>query len=206
MTAYSGFVLIPHETYLAWKNAVAGNGYDADGSFGWQCWDLAAEFWYNVGFPTSPLYPQTGPNLSAYECWTVSRDVNASYNGTTYFDLIYNLADVKQGDVVVFNQSAFSTAGHIGFADEDYSGSGYLKVLGQNQGTTGTPPPVIHPNGAAYGTTATVTNLSLSLVPFLGAFRYRGWSTPPTPTVQKKPAQKRFPWVLYARKFRNGRR
>lgn len=193
MAFYTRYVTIPIDTYLAWKNTVAGNGYDADGYYGDQCWDLVAEFWYNVGFGTG--YPHTGPNQYASECWTVSREQNTSYNGTTYFDLIYNLADVKQGDVVVYAGSP----GHIGFADEDYNPSkgGFLAVLGQNQGSGGVPPAINNPAG---GTTANVQDLYTASA-FLGAFRYRGWSGPTPPT----PVKNKFPWVLYARKFRQSR-
>lgn len=190
MAFYTGYVTLPVTSYSAWKNAVIGNGYNADGYYGDQCWDLTAEFWWNVGFPTG--YPRTGPNSYASECWTVNRYNNISYNGTQYFDLIENINDIKQGDVVVFAGSP----GHIGFADEDYNGGSYLKILGQNQGSQGDPPPIPHPDG---GTTATVTNLGVSGI--LGAFRYREWGGGPTPPT---PSRKRgkFPWVLYARKLR----
>ena len=197
MAFYTGYVVLPTNTYLAWKTAVAGNGYDADGYYGDQCWDLAAEFWYNVGFPTG--YPLTGPNHYASECWTVNRNNNISYNGTEYFDLITNLSDVKQGDIVVIDGiGAFSPTGHIGFADEDYNGSGNLNILAQNQGSGGTPPAISNPNG---GTTANVKSLSMTY--FLGAFRYKEWEqpTPPTPTTTKT----KFPWVLYANKLRQKR-
>ena len=84
MAFYTGYVTLPTNTYLAWKSAVNGNGYDADGSYGCQCWDLCAEFWYNVGFPQG--YPRTGANHYASECWNVSREINAGDK----FDLIYD--------------------------------------------------------------------------------------------------------------------
>lgn len=199
MAFYTGYLTIPVNTYDAWKLAVAGNGYDADGSYGDQCWDLTAEFWYNVGFPQG--YPLTGPNHSAYECWSVNRNNNISYNGTQYFDLVYNLSDVKKGDVVVYNATVSNPNGHIAFADEDYNPSkgGYLSVLGQNQGSTGIPTPIPNPAG---GTTATVSNL-YTAGDFLGAFRYKEWHqpVPPTPTTRKS----NFKWVLYARKMRDKR-
>ena len=194
MAFITGYVILPTDSYLAWKTAVAGNGYNADGYYGSQCWDLTAEFWYNVGFPQG--YPLTGPNSYASECWTVNRNNNISYNGTTYFDLIDNLADVKQGDVVVYA----GAPGHIGFADEDYNPNkgGYLALLGQNQGSGGTPPAIVDPAG---GTTANVKDL-YTVSDFLGAFRYRGWGGGPTPPATVK---HRFPWVLYANKLRKFR-
>lgn len=198
MAFYTGYVVLPTNTYLAWKTAVAGNGYDADGSYGDQCWDLTAEFWHNVGFPTG--YPLTGPNHYAYECWTVNRNNNISYNGTTYFELITSLDQVKQGDVVVFNGTSGNPAGHIGFADENYdpNKNGYIAILGQNQGSGGTPVPVINPAG---GTTANVKDLYVA-TDFLGAFRYIPWQQPTPPIVLRRG---KFPWVLYARRLREKR-
>lgn len=195
MAFISGYVQLPTDTYDSWKSAVLGNGYDADGYYGDQCWDLVAEFWFNVGFPTG--YPQTGPNQYAYECWTNSRDANSSYNGTTYFNQITSISNIKRGDVLVWNGTSSFPSGHIGFADEDYNGSGYIKILAQNQGSTGTPTPIPNPSG---GTTSNVTTLPVSN--FLGAFRYVEWGpTPPVPTVSKP----HFKWPLYARKLRNRR-
>ena len=195
MAFYTGYITLPTISYDAWKLAVAGNGYDADGAYGDQCWDLCAEFWWNIGFPQG--YPQTGVNHSAYECWTVSKDANKAYNGTTYFDLIYNFSDVKKGDVIVYADTPAVPSGHIGFADEDYNGTSYIHLLGQNQGNTGIPTPIPNPLG---GTTATVSNLETA-TNFLGAFRYRNWHQPVPPTPTSNP-QSNFKWVLYARKLR----
>lgn len=192
MAFYTGYVILPTNTYLVWKTATAGNGYNADGYYGDQCWDLIAEFYYNVGFPQG--YPLTGPNSYASECWTVNRNNNISYNGTQYFELIENLSDVKVGDIVVLNGTLTNPPGHIGFADENYDGSGYLAVLGQNQGTGGTPPPVVNPDG---GTTANVNRLGME--DFLGAFRFKSWHEQPEPPTYHKKSH--FKWVLYSRKL-----
>ena len=193
MAFYTGYVDLPTSTYDVWKSAVNGNGYDADGYYGCQCWDLCAEFWWNVGFPQG--YPLTGTNHYASECWSQNRYNNISYGGTQYVDLIENLSDVKRGDVIVWGGSSGYPTGHIGFADEDYNGSGSIAVLGQNQGSGGTPPPISHPNG---GTTANVK--TLGTINFLGAFRYREWEdTPPTPPITRSKGS--FKWVLMARKL-----
>ena len=84
---------VPINSYDAFRNATAGNGYDIDGSWGWQCWDGVALFWQQLG-----MWLYTGSNSYAKECWTASRDRNAG----DQFDLIYNIADVKRGDVIVF--------------------------------------------------------------------------------------------------------
>lgn len=196
MAKYTGYVTLPVDSYANWKAATNGNGYDVDESYGCQCWDLAAEFWWNVGFP--PGYPVI-TSSSAYTMWD-NRNQNVSYNGATYFDLVYNLEDVKQGDVMVFNQFSGNPYGHVGFADTDYSSwtpdpnhPYEFPILSENNG--GTPDPA----GGAY---TNVHGYDIRL--FLGAFRYREWEpTPPTPTNTKK----HFPWFLRARKLnlmRNG--
>lgn len=175
----------------ALARASQGLGYDVDGWLGYQCWDLAAELWMNLPeFANSGLWPQTGPNYAAMECWTVSRTANAG----TSFDLIYNLSDVKRGDVIVIGASPISDVGHIAFADEDYNGTTNMNLLGQNQ---------VNPNPTV-GHIPTVTNLSVSA--FLGAFRLKAWEEPEVETEEER---KHFPWPIawkYWKGFeRNGR-
>lgn len=167
----------------ALTRAGQGLGYDVSGYYGYQCWDLAAELWMNLSeFAGHGLYPQTGPNYAAAECWTVSRTQNAGNS----FDLIYDLREVKRGDVIVLGASAISDVGHIAFADSDYNiiveSTGRMDLLGQNQ---------VNPS-LYYGHIPTVTNLSVTA--FLGAFRYKGWEQPEpeTPTETKK----HFPWPV----------
>ena len=188
MARYTGYVTLPTSTYDVWKNAVNNNGYDVDSSFGCQCWDLAAEFWWNIGFPQG--YPTLAGTGSAYGAWD-DRVANAGDK----FDLIYNKADIKRGDVIVYDQFSGNPYGHIGFADEDYNGTDNIQILSENNG--GTPDPA----GGAY------TNVNnYSLLYFRGAFRYKAWhTTPPTPSGGYSFTKKKFPWVLYARKLREKR-
>ena len=198
MAKYTGYVTVPITSYAAWKAATNGNGYDVDSTYGCQCWDFAAVFWYNVGFPQG--YPQISSS-SAYTMWSVTanRLANTAYGGTVYFDLVYNLSDVKQGDIMVFDQFAQNPFSHVGFADINYSewtpdpNEPYeFPILSENNG--GTP----DPEGGAY---ANVHGYDTRL--FLGAFRYKDWEiTPPTPT----PTTSHFKWVLYARKLRDKHR
>lgn len=193
MAKYSGYVYIPHSSYDEWRNSVNGNGYDVDLSYGCQCWDLAAEFWWNIGFPQG--YPLLY-NSSVYTMWE-RRNENSSYNGTTYFDIITDLTQVKRGDVMVFNYTSYNPYGHVGFADVDYnnwipsSSQPYeFPILSENNG--GTP----DPSGGAY------TNIhGYDIRLFIGAFRYKTWHdspVPPTPTLNRS----HFPWVLYSKKLR----
>lgn len=182
MAKYTGYVTIPHSTYDEWRNATNGNGYDVDGSYGCQCWDLAAEFWWNVGFPQG--YPTLAGTGSAYGAWD-----DRVQNAGDKFDLIYNKEDIKRGDVIVFNYFNGNPYGHIGFADENYNGSNNLQILSENNG--GTPDPA----GGAY---ANIHNYNLAY--FRGAFRYKAWNeTPPTPPVTRSKGS--FKWALMARKL-----
>lgn len=193
MAKYTGYVTLPTSSYDAWRSAVNGNGFDADGAYGCQCWDLAAEFWWNVGFPQG--YPAI-TSSAAYTMWN-NRTQNASYNGTTYFDLIYNASEIKRGDIIVFNYTSLNEFGHVGFADVDYSSwtpdpsQPYeFPILSENN--QGTP----DPDGGAY---ANIHGYDIRL--FLGAFRFKAWESGPGPgpiTASKT----HFPWVLYARKLR----
>lgn len=196
MAKYTGYVTIPHDTYDVWRSNTLNNGYDVDLSYGCQCWDFAAEFWYNVGFPQG--YPLI-TNSSAYTMWAL-RNQNISYAGIVYFDLINNLADVQRGDIIVYDQFPANPYGHVGFADEDYDtwssthpGDYEFPILSENN--QGTPDPA----GGAY---ANIHGYDTRL--FLGAFRYREWhTTPPTPPIVTRG---KFNWVLYANKLRNRNR
>lgn len=180
--AVHGYVDVPHENYNQWMLNTLGEGYDLDGYYGCQCWDYASLFWRNVGFPAG--YPLTGPNISAYECWTVSRNQNAG----TQFDLIYDKTLIKTGDIVVLAGTTENPAGHIAFANEDYRGN-MMVLLGQNQEST----------DPSVGSAVSINNINISN--FLGAFRYKAWHqpVPPTPTQNRK---SKFKWVLYANKLR----
>lgn len=185
MAIYTGPVDIDISSYDSFRNTVLGNGYNMDGAYGCQCWDLGAELWYNVGSYSYP-YLLTGPNGYAYECWTVSRVENAQDN----FELIYDKTQIKRGDMIILGPTTANPPGHNGFADEDYNGTDYIAVVGQNQGGS--------PSTPGGGTVTTLNTLGLDQ--FLGAFRYKAWQeTPPTPTEVKH----HFKWVLYAKHLRN---
>lgn len=196
MAIYRGYTSVPHSTYDEWRNATNGNGYDVDYSYGSQCWDFASLFWWNVGFPTG--YPLIHSS-SAYTMWDL-RDQNIAYNGVTYFDLVYNLEDVKRGDIIVYTRTSSNIYGHVGFADEDYvtwhsnhPGDYEFPILSENNG--GIP----DPQG---GACANIHGYDTRL--FRGAFRYKAWeTTPPTPPSEHK--KHHFPWVLYERKLRENR-
>lgn len=144
---------VPIDNYDVFRNTVMGKGYDIDNAYSYQCWDGAALLWQQLG-----RWLSTGGMGGAKHCWTHAREENAGED----FDLIYNLADVKRGDVVVYGWGEW---GHIGYADEDYNGGAYISTLGQNQGGD---------------MTFCVVNCVAS--GFIGAFRLKRWHSAPTPT------------------------
>ena len=171
MAQFEGFVRIPHGSYDEFRNATLGNGYDADFAYQNQCWDFVAELYYQYGLT---LY--TGPNISAYECWTYSKDKNAK----SPFIAVEGISNIKRGDVVVLNKGGWSSNGHIALADQDYNGTNYLNLLGQNQGQGSSAP-------------SNIANVNISN--FLGIFRNTDWqSSPPVPT--KKSKKRDFPWSV----------
>lgn len=169
-------------SYDTFKADVNGNGWDVDGLYGAQCVDAFMLLNYNLGYPAP--YAWSGSN-NAKGMWTdpISRARNASDK----YDLIYNLSDVKRGDMIIVD---IWTDGHNAFADEDYNGQTYLNCLGQNQ------------YGDPFPTGGTCFNVyPISVSNFLGAFRLKSWIPPVPPTPVNRSANK-FPWVLYARKLR----
>lgn len=173
MAQYNGYVSIPHSSYDEWKNATLGNGYNADGQFGNQCWDYCAELWHQYNLT---LYTKTGGGGAA-DCWLISRAKNAKFP----FITVEGVENIKRGDVIVWNRSASSSSGHIALADEDYNGTNRIRTLGQV--------PSLH------GQNGVVSLDGLSLNSFLGVFRNQNWSsTPPSPhSVKKKDG---FPFVI----------
>ena len=181
---------VPTGSYDEFRNAVLGRGFNVDGVYGYQCWDLGATLWGNVGGYIYP-YLSTGGTGYAYGIWAVptARVQNAGIK----FDLIYNLSDVKRGDMIILNYGRFpgDVSGHNAFADEDYNGTNIMWLVGQNQENP----------SATVGHITTRDQMNVSL--FLGAFRYKEWETTPPIVATYKPKKKRFPWVLYANKLRN---
>lgn len=192
MSYNTGYVTLPVTSYSAWKQATNGNGYNFDNTYGCQCYDLVVEFWWNVGFPQG--YPVI-TNSSAYTMWN-NREQNKAYNGVVYFDLIYNLADVKQGDVLVYSGTNQNPYGHTGFADEDYAtwhannpSSYEFPILSQNNGGT------VDPQGGSY---TNVHGYDTRL--FLGAFRLRAWES--APITHQIISHKKFPFFITANRRR----
>lgn len=178
MAQYNGHVSVPYDTYDNFRNYVNGNGFDWDGAYGDQCWDGVQLLYGQVGQTLA-----TGPNSRASECWTVL--ASRIHNGSGHFYIVDGVTEIKRGDVIVFDRNTGWThsAGHIGFADEDYNGTNYLNILSQNYRNP----------SAVYGSPFSIDNVSLT--PFLGIFRFDLWQTEPEEEVIIKKKEK-FPWPV----------
>lgn len=181
MAQYYGYVYVPHGSFDEWRSNTIGNGYDVDYSFGDQCWDYCALLYHQYGLQ---LITKAGGG-GAQDCWIVSRQVNSQLP----FESIDGVQNIKRGDIIVMGGVGF---GHIAFADEDYNGSVYLRMLGQNQ--------------QGNGTGWTVTSEVRSIANFLGIFRNTEWTgTPPPPPTTKKKKKREFPWVVAWKHWYNKR-
>ena len=148
-----------YANYASWVIAFPeGSAVDTDGWWGAQCWDYANAFWRaQVGRTLL-----TGPEHSAYECWTFNRAANAG----TEFETFNDKTKIKQGDWLVFSYGKAGTSpyGHIAMAAEDYNNADSIQCYGQNQGGYNMPK-----GGQA------VNIATLKLNNFIGAFRYKRW-------------------------------
>ena len=165
--------------------AASNLGYDVDGTGGYAGWDLAAELWMHIPEFSSGLWPKKGTYNTEYGIWLTEKETNAGSS----FTLITSKTNIKRGDIIVLGPSGqWMGNGHIAFADEDYNGTDFLYLLGQNQVDT-------NPNT---GHIPTLDNLSIEW--FYGAFRYNGWGGGPTPPVTSS-RKSRLPLILTTRRL-----
>ena len=190
--------IVPHLTYQSFRDTVMGRWYDLDGLYGAQCWD-GVQLLYTQEDIHQYLYTayNIDPSLKGYAktCW--SNQTARQRNGSGQFIQIPNLSDVRRGDIIVLDTLSgwYGVTGHIAFADEKYDGSGYISMLGQNQGQGSNPY-----TGKAFNIWRGKTNS------FLGAFRYIVWGgeTPPPPEPEPETVynRSRYNFVLFNRRKR----
>lgn len=178
MAQYNGYVEVPHGSYQEWKDATLDNGYNVDYYAGDQCWDFCALLYWQYGLT---LYTGNG---TAEGCWSLMR----SANSRSPFRSIDGVQNIKKGDIVIFGPTQYNYAGHICFADEDYSGSAYLRCLGQNQ----------RGNGSGYPVTLDNQNLGY----FYGIFRNDNWDGGVEPEPETVDNKHRYNFVLFNRRKR----
>ena len=150
-----------------------------------ECWNYINLLWSHLD-SRYYTYPPSDPSSTNHGVkWGWLNSEARAANTITHLTQVINLSDVKRGDMVVTSGGEY---GHAGFANEDYTGSGYLQLYSQNY------------NGRR---SVGLDNNDMST--FAGAWRYDEWnSTPPTPPTPTARSSK-FPWVLYTRRLNNKR-
>lgn len=176
-------VQVPHATYQEFRDAVNGRGFDCDGLYGYQCYD-GVDLLYeqsDVG-----QYLSTANTGLVKNCWLNSSA--RARNGSGHFEQITSVSSIKRGDIIVFNTYSgwYGLTGHIGFADEDYNGTQYIKILSQNFGTGANP---------TTGKPFNIANAYLGSA-FLGVFRYKKWNKSPEPPTPTKTKKRHFPFPV----------
>lgn len=146
--------------------AAQGLGYDYDGYYGYQCWDLGAN-WYGIigkAFQTKNSYTNAGGEDSwVLTTWTYEPAfVN---NSSVPMLAVTEPSQIKRGDMIIWGAGGtIAASGHNAFADEDYNnGKDTIRALGQNQ---------LDPNFIT-GHIPTLNDIPKRGI--LGAFRYREW-------------------------------
>lgn len=152
--------------------AARGLGYDFDGYYGYQCWDLGAN-WYGIvgkAFQTKNSYTIAGGEDSwVLTTWTYPPAFNN--NSASPMLAITDASQIKRGDMIIWGSAgAIALSGHNAFADEDYNnGKDTIRALGQNQ---------VNPNFVT-GHIPTLNDIPKRGI--LGAFRYSKWDGGPGP-------------------------
>lgn len=176
---------VAHDTYDIFKNNTLGQAYDLDGypaGQPYQCWDFV-DLLYQQADVGQYLY--TAANLGGQgdgvkTCWTYIPA--RTRNGSGLFTAVAGVENIKKGDIIVLDEYSgwYGSTGHIGFADEDYNDTDYIRLLSQN----------------FYGYNYVTLQQAYLGTAFLGIFRFTPWQSeppvPPTPTERHK----KFPWAI----------
>lgn len=168
--------------------AAQGLGYDFDGYYGYQCWDLGANMYWNAGrgtFRTKNSFTGAGgDDSSVYTTWTYQPAFE--YNSADPFTAVTNVNEIKRGDMVIWDSRLGGGTGHNAFADEDYdNGKSTISVLGQNQ---------VNANSTT-GHIPTINNFNKAGI--LGAFRYKPWIDGPGPEPPTPPGPEPTGGILH---------
>lgn len=155
------------------ERASQGLGYNFDGYYGYQCWDLGANWFWNGGhttfFTKNSFTGAGGADSYVLTTWTYPEARTA--NSADPFEAVTNISDIKRGDMIIWGAGGtIAISGHNAFADMDYDpNSSVIRALGQNQRD---------PNFET-GHIPTLDNISITGI--LGAYRYKPWGGSPGP-------------------------
>lgn len=182
---------VPIDSYVSFRTAVLnraaqGLGFDLDGYYGFQCWDLGQLLYSQLGrrFVTKNSFTGAeGIDVYVSTTWTYLPARNS--NSASPFSLVTNWTDVKRGDMCIWAAGGcdgnIGFAGHNAYADSDVTTADqFLTCLGQNQ---------VGYEVAAGGYPPTL-NSYFNRKGFLGAFRFNPWhgSSPQPPNPPDPPS------------------
>ena len=168
------YIYAPTDTYQHFKDYTIGKCWDVDGSWGAQCWDLSSL--HAMNYTNDRRVFSTCGTGAAKGMWACKEQ-----NAGTEYDLVYNIGNLKVGDIAVFGGG---TWGHTGIIAGPVV-NGYVALLGQNQG------------GAACSGGGAATNIiNMSLKDFLGAFHPKTYVDPTPPEPTPTPVSDCKSWTL----------
>lgn len=115
-------MITAHEFYSKWN----GKGVDYDGYYGYQCWDLFAEFCKEAGYSVPHCIYSGGVKdmLQNYN--------NNNYNMQKNFQSV-SVNSMQDGDWVIWGASQGGGYGHVAMFRK-YNNSSNIVAFGQNQG------------------------------------------------------------------------
>lgn len=106
---------------LAYLKSLEGKGWDFDGAYGWQCFDLANMYWYKLfGHGLKGEGAADIPNVNNFN------GEAKVYNNTPSFK-------AQAGDIVVFNRNYGGGYGHVAIVLNGNQDGEYMKFISLDQ-------------------------------------------------------------------------
>ncbi|WP_435373555.1 SH3 domain-containing protein [Staphylococcus nepalensis] len=106
---------------ISYINSLEGKGWDYDGAYGWQCFDLANMYWHKLfGHGLKGAGAADIPNVNNFKG---EADV---YNNTPEFK-------AQAGDMVVFNRNYGGGYGHVAIVTNGNQDGNYMKFVSLDQ-------------------------------------------------------------------------
>ena len=106
---------------LSYIKTLEGKGWDYDGAFGWQCFDLANMYWHKLfGHGLKGVGAADIPN------WNNFNGEAKVYNNTPAFK-------AQAGDLVIFNRNYGGGYGHVAIVLNGNQDGKYMKLVSLDQ-------------------------------------------------------------------------
>ncbi|PTE72856.1 SH3 domain-containing protein [Staphylococcus epidermidis] len=106
---------------IAYIKSLQGKGWDFDGAYGWQCFDLANMYWYKLfGHGLKGQGAADIPNVNNF------KGEATVYNNTPSFK-------AQEGDVVIFNRNYGGGYGHVAIVINGNKDGKYMQFVSLDQ-------------------------------------------------------------------------